>query len=102
MGERLLARRGEEAVDVALLNRVVRRVELTLDRVDFAVAGLGDEVDADVATVDPALLRPNGVRKHCSIELTIFQLVLEILDRQLLEVRSLFALRDGGRTKTLE
>jgi hypothetical protein len=50
MGERLLAGRREEAVDVGLLQPIVGRVQLALNGVDFVGAcGAGYQVDAGVA-----------------------------------------------------
>src|SRR5262249_17410603 len=65
--ERLLARRGEEAVDVGLLEAVIGRVELALDRVDVAGGGRGDEVNACVALVELLLAGPFSVRKHLAV-----------------------------------
>ena len=49
MCERLAPRRGEKAVDILLLQLVVRIEELALDSVDFAAAGhLRHQIDAVV------------------------------------------------------
>ena len=97
VSEWLLARGGEETVDVALLQPVVFGVQLALDRVDFTSSlGLGDQVDARVALVQPLLRRPFTIGPDLAVEVAVGRFVAQVAEHQLLEVRAFLALGLGG------
>ncbi len=99
--EGLLARGGEEAVDVGLFHRVVLGVALALDGVVFlGAAGLRDEVDAGVLTRETEFwaadfLDPVGIQPDMGIEIGIGGLVAEVGADEFLEVGAFFAFRHG-------
>jgi hypothetical protein len=97
VAEALLARGGEEAVDVRFLQVVIFSVELALDRVEFSGAGAGNQVDADILSIVPLSLRPVSVHPDFAVQVGVAGLVLQIALNELLEVGALFPLGVGER-----
>src|SRR5689334_13618810 len=96
MREWFLAGRGEEAVDVLLLDAIVLRVLLALDRVEFVGAlGLRNQVDAGVACIQSLCLRPVRVHPDIAVEVAIGRFATQISAYQLFEISSFFTLRGG-------
>ena len=100
VGEGLLARGGEEAVDVLLLKGVVRGLELALNRVELTGPGcLRDEVDASVLGPQPLDLGPICIGPYIAVEIPIGGLIAEVGQDEILEVGSLFTFRDSSLAK---
>ena len=95
--EGLLAGRSEEAVDVFLLDAVVRRVVFALDGVQFVGAlGTGDQINASVARVQSVRFGPFAVSPDLGIEIAVARLVTQIGADEVFEVGAFFALGGGG------
>lgn len=76
MGERLLARGGEETVDISLLDAIVLCLELALDGVVLACAlGAGDQVDTGVACVQAAFFGPISISPDVFVQVAVGRFV---------------------------
>ncbi|MBB4268014.1 hypothetical protein GGD89_003667 [Roseospira visakhapatnamensis] len=94
--ERGLAGCRDEAVDVSLLDAMVWRIELALDRrVAVFVPEFGDQVDAGVAAIPPVDRRPISVGLYLFILFGLNGVVRKEGDGQALEIGTLFAFRSG-------
>ncbi len=94
--EWFFARYRKEAVDVALLQLVVRGVELALDGVVFASSGsLDHQINARVPLVQPLQLCPLGIRPHIAVKVAVGGLIAQVANNQLFKVGAFFALGCG-------
>ena len=97
VGKGLATRRSEEAIDVLLLQLVIRVVELALDGVDFTRAGdFGHQVDAIVLGSEALTRRPLRPSPDLAVQILVGGLVAQLSEDQFLEVRAFLALRHGG------
>ena len=97
MGERLLSRGSEKAVDVLFLNAVIFGIEFTLDGVElFGALSLGYKINTRIFSVKPLFLCPVRIRPELAVKIRIGGFVTKIGEDQLFKIGAFFSFCDGG------
>ena len=94
--ERLFAGSGKEAVDVAFLDAVIRRVELALDGVDLVGSlCLRHQVYAGIPRIQALLTCPISIRPYLAVQIPVSRLIAQVGTNQVFKVRAFLAVGLG-------